>query len=146
MIAGIGSLFILCFNAGYLGIVTGHLINAGFAQTFFPFVIAHSAFEITAIIFSAYAGLLLGYRFFITKGLTRGASVKKAGRDAFPIITGSAIMLVIAAVIEAFWSSRHTFPFMLRITFGISMWILTLLYFLFAGRKSAGGKINESSV
>jgi uncharacterized membrane protein SpoIIM required for sporulation len=146
MIAGIGSLFILCFNAGYLGIVTGHLINAGFAQTFFPFVIAHSAFEITAIIFSAYAGLLLGYRFFITKGLTRGASVKKAGRDAFPIITGSAIMLVIAAVIEAFWSSRHTFPFMLRITFGISMWILTLLYFLFAGRKSAGEKINVSSV
>jgi len=146
IIAGIGSLLILCFNAGYLGIVTGHIINAGLAQTFFPFVIAHSAFEITAIIFSAYAGLLLGYSFFVTKGLTRGASVKKAGRDAFPIITGSAIMLVIAAVIEAFWSSKHTLPFMLRITIGISMWILTLLYLLFAGRKSAGGKNNESSV
>jgi uncharacterized membrane protein SpoIIM required for sporulation len=146
IIAGIGSLFFLLFNAGFLGIVTGHIINTGFAQTFFPFVIAHSAFEITAIIFSAYAGLLLGYRFFITKGLTRGASVKKAGRDAFPIITGSTIMLVIAAVIEAFWSSKHSFSFMLRITFGISMWILALLYFLFAGRKSAEEKNNESSV
>jgi len=139
IIAGIGSLFFLLFNAGFLGIVAGHLINVGFAQTFFPFIITHSAFEITAIIFSAYAGLLLGYRFFVTKGLTRGASLKKAGRDAFPIIAGSAIMLVIAAVIEAFWSSRHTLPFMFRITAGISMWVLALLYFLFAGRKSAEG-------
>jgi len=146
MIAGIGSLLILCFNAGYLGIVTGHLMNASFAETFFPFVIAHSAFEITAIIFSAYAGLLLGYRFFVTNGLTRGASIKKAGKNVFPIIAGSTIMLVIAAVIEAFWSSKHTFPFMLRITSGISMWILVLLYFLFAGCKSTAGKNNESSV
>jgi len=146
IIAGIGSLFLLCFNAGYLGIVAGHLINAGLAHTFFPFVIAHSAFELTAIIFSAYSGLLLGYRFFVTNGLTRGASIKKAGKDAFPVIAGSTIMLVIAAVIEAFWSSRHTFPFMLRITSGISMWILALLYFLFAGRKSSAGRNNESSV
>jgi len=146
MIAGIGSILILCFNAGYLGIVTGHLMNAGLAETFFPFVVAHSAFEITAIIFSAYAGMLLGYRFFVTNGLTRGASVKKAGRDAFPIIAGSTIMLVIAAVIEAFWSSRHTLPFILRITSGLSMWILVLLYFLFAGRSSASGKNNVSSV
>jgi uncharacterized membrane protein SpoIIM required for sporulation len=146
MIAGIGSLLILFLNAGFLGIAAGHLINAGFAETFFPFIIAHSAFEITAIIFSAYAGLLLGYRFFITNGLTRGASVKKAGRDAFPIIAGSTVMLVIAAAIEAFWSSKHAFSFMLRITSGVSMWILVLLYFLFAGRKSAAGKINEPSV
>jgi len=146
MIAGIGSLLILCFNAGYLGIVTGHLINAGLAETFFPFVIAHSAFEITAIIFSAYAGMLLGYRFFVTNGLTRGASIKKAGKDAFPIIAGSTIMLVIAAGIEAFWSSRHTLPLMLRITSGLSMWILALLYFLFAGRNPAARKNNESSV
>ncbi|MCL1959618.1 MAG: stage II sporulation protein M [Spirochaetes bacterium] len=146
MIAGIGSLLILCINAGYLGVVTGHLINAGFAETFFTFVIAHGAFEITAIIFSAYAGLLLGYRFFVTNGLTRGASIKKAGRDAFPIIAGSTIMLVIAAGIEAFWSSKHTLPFMLRIASGISMWILALLYFLFAGRKTAAGKTDESSV
>jgi len=145
IIAGIGSLFFLCYNAVFDGIITGHIINAGFAQTLFPFVIAHSAFELTAFIFNAYAGMLLGYSFFVTKGLTRGASIKKAGRDAFPIIAGSTIMLVLAAAIEAFWSSRHTFPFMLRIISGISIWVLTLLYFLFAGRKSAGEK-NESSV
>lgn len=146
ILAGIGSLLILCLNAGFLGIVAGHLTNVGYAQTFFPFVITHSAFEITAIIFSAYAGMLLGYRFFVTSGLTRGASIKKAGKEALPIITGSTVMLVIAAVIEAFWSSKHQFPIMLRITAGTAMWILVLLYFLFAGRETAKGKKNEPSV
>ncbi|MCL2230547.1 MAG: stage II sporulation protein M [Treponema sp.] len=133
--AGVGSLFLLCFNAGVFGIVSGHLINAGFSKTFFPFVIAHGSFELTAIAFSAYAGLILGYSFFITKGLSRTASLKKAGQDAFPIIAGSALMLVIAAVIEAFWSSKHLFPIELRIGSGIGCWVLVLFYFLFAGRK-----------
>ncbi|GHV95814.1 hypothetical protein AGMMS50293_21340 [Spirochaetia bacterium] len=136
ILAGFGSLLILCSNAVHLGVVTGHIINAGFfGKTFLPFIIAHSSFELTAIIFSAYAGLLLGYRFFITGGLSRGVSVRKAGKDALPIIAGSALMLVIAAVIEAFWSSRHELPLRLRIGAGIVLWVLLLLYFLLAGRR-----------
>jgi uncharacterized membrane protein SpoIIM required for sporulation len=144
ILAGIGSLLILCFNAIFLGIIQGHLINAGYAKTLYSFIIAHSAFELTAIIFSAYAGLLLGYSFFVTKGLSRGASIRNAGKSALPIIAGSTIMLVIAAVIEAFWSSKHQLPFMLRIISGACMWVIVLFYFLFAGRKA--GKDNEPSV
>ncbi|MCL2720773.1 MAG: stage II sporulation protein M [Treponema sp.] len=132
--AGIGSLFFLCLNAGYLGIISGHIINVGYSNTFFPFVIAHGSFELTAIVFSAYAGLLLGYRFFVTKGLSRSASIKKAGKDALPIIAGSALMLVIAAAIEAFWSSKHMLPIQLRVGTGIVLWVLLLVYFLFAGK------------
>jgi uncharacterized membrane protein SpoIIM required for sporulation len=134
LLAGIGSLLILCFNAGFFGIVGGHLIGIGYAKTFIPFVIAHGAFELTAIIFSAYAGLLLGYRFFVTNGLSRGTSIKRAAQDALPIIFGSALMLVIAAAIEAFWSSKHLLPIQLRIGTGIVLWILLLIYFLFSGR------------
>ncbi|MDR0487608.1 MAG: stage II sporulation protein M [Treponema sp.] len=146
ILAGFGSLLILCINAGNLGVVEGHLINVGYAKTFIPFVIAHSAFELTAVVFSAYAGMLLGYRFFVTGGLSRGASIKKAGQDALPIIAGSTLMLVIAAVIEAFWSSKHYLPFALRIGSGICIWVLLLLYFLVAGRKNAVGKNGEPSV
>jgi uncharacterized membrane protein SpoIIM required for sporulation len=135
--AGIGSLFFLCLNAGFLGIVAGHLTSIGYSQTFYPFVIAHGAFELTAIIFCAYAGLLLGYRFFVTRGLSRGASIKKAGQDALPIVAGSTLMLVLAAAIEAFWSSQHLLPLYLRIGTGAGCWILLLLYFLFAGRSPA---------
>jgi len=146
IIVGVGSIFILCLNGGLLGVVTGHLYNAGFSRTLFGFIIAHSSFELTAIVFSAYSGLLLGYRFFVTKGLSRTASLKKAGQDALPIIAGSTIMLVIAAAIEAFWSSRHEFPFQIRIGVGISLWILLLAYFLFAGKNIFSGEKNESTV
>jgi uncharacterized membrane protein SpoIIM required for sporulation len=135
ILAGIGSLIILCFNGAFLGAAAGHIINAGFGETFFPFVIGHSGFELTAIVFSAQGGLLLGYRFFITGGLSRAASIRIAGKTALPIIAGAALMLVLAASIEAFWSSRHEFPLALRYGVGAAGWILLLLYFIFAGRQ-----------
>jgi uncharacterized membrane protein SpoIIM required for sporulation len=135
ILAGFGSLFLLCANAVFLGTAAGHIINKGFSGTFFPFIIGHGSFELTAIVLSAYGGLLLGYRFFITQGLTRSASLKAAGKSALPIITGSALMLVLAAVIEAFWSSRFTLPMFVRLGLGGAGWAFVILYFLFAGRE-----------
>jgi uncharacterized membrane protein SpoIIM required for sporulation len=131
---GAGSLLLLCFNAVVLGTTAGHIINKGLGSTFFPFVIGHGSFELTAIIFSAQAGLTLGYRLFVTQGLSRGASLRRAGKDALPIISGSALLLVLAATIEAFWSSQHQFPLALRYGVGAAGWVLLLGYFLFAGR------------
>ena len=139
IIAGVGSLFFLSFNALFLGAAAAHIINKGFAQTFFPFIIGHGSFELTAIILSAHAGLILGYRLFVTKGLTRQASLRIAGKTAIPLITGSAILLVIAAVIEAFWSSKHQFPITVRYCAGAAGWIFLYLYFIFAGRRSKNG-------
>jgi uncharacterized membrane protein SpoIIM required for sporulation len=133
--AGIGSLFFLCFNAVFLGVSAGHIINSNLGSTFFPFIIGHSSFELTAIVFCAQGGLLLGYRLFVTRGLSRGAALRQAGKDALPIIAGSGLLLFLAAVIEAFWSSRHQLPLALRYGAGITGWVLLFCYFLFAGRK-----------
>ena len=135
VLAGFGSLLILCINAVFLGAAAGHIVNVGFSSTFFSFIIAHGAFELTAIVFSAQAGLLLGYSFFFTRGLSRAASLKQAGKSALPLISGAAIMLLIAACIEAFWSSRHEFPEALRYSAGFFCWAFVFFYFLFAGRK-----------
>jgi uncharacterized membrane protein SpoIIM required for sporulation len=132
---GFGSLFILCVNAVFLGAAAAHLANQGFADTFFSFVIGHSGPELTAIILSAYAGFALGYRLFVTKGLSRGASLREAGKTALPIMAGSALMLFLAAAIEAFWSSRHELGFAVRYAAGSALWALLLCYFVFAGRE-----------
>jgi uncharacterized membrane protein SpoIIM required for sporulation len=139
ILGGVGSIVILCLNGVFLGTAAAHIINAGFGETFFPFIIGHGSFELTAICLSAQAGLLLGYRFFITGGLSRAASVKQAGKAALPIIAGAACMLVIAACVEAFWSSRVTTPENLRYGVGTAGWVLLGLYFLFAGRKHESG-------
>jgi uncharacterized membrane protein SpoIIM required for sporulation len=98
--------------------------------------------ELTAIVFSAQAGLNLGYRFFVTRGLSRAASMREAGREALPLVAGAALLLVISAGVEAFWSSRFTLPLPLRYGVGIGLWVLLILYFLFAGssrRRGHGG-------
>jgi uncharacterized membrane protein SpoIIM required for sporulation/uncharacterized RDD family membrane protein YckC len=136
ILAGFGSLLILCLNAVFMGVTAGHIINKGFfGETFFPFIVAHGSFELTAIVLSAHAGLLLGYRLLIPRGLTRAASLRLAGKTAIPLISGVAVFLIIAAALEAFWSSRHELPLSLRVGVGIALWILVLAYFLFAGRK-----------
>jgi uncharacterized membrane protein SpoIIM required for sporulation len=134
ILAGFGSLLILCLNGVFLGTAAGHIINQGFAGPFFSFIIGHGSFELTAIVLSAQAGLLLGYRFFITRGLSRAASIRAAGRTAIPLIAGSTALLVIAAAVEAFWSSRHQLPPALRYGAGIAGWALLGAYFLCAGR------------
>jgi uncharacterized membrane protein SpoIIM required for sporulation len=139
ILGGLGSLFFLAYNAILLGAATGHIINLGFKDTFFSFIIGHSSFELTAIIFSAYAGLLLGYRFFICAGLSRGASIRRAGREVLPVITGAALLLLIAAAIEAFWSSQVLVGAEIRLVVGALGWVLLMLYFALAGRGGEGG-------
>ncbi|MCL2069579.1 MAG: stage II sporulation protein M [Treponema sp.] len=134
ILLGLGSLIILCLNAVFIGAAAGHIINAGFGETFFPFVIGHSSFELSAIVLAAQGGLLLGYSLFFTRGLSRSSSLKLAGKKALPIIAGAALMLVLAACIEAFWSSRHEFPPALRYGAGAAGWVLLVLYFVFTGR------------
>jgi uncharacterized membrane protein SpoIIM required for sporulation len=134
ILAGVGSILILCFNGIFLGAAAGHLVNQGFGAAFFPFIIAHSAFELTAVVLSAQAGLLLGFRLFVTHGLSRGASIRRAGKTAVPLIAGSALLLVLAAVIEAFWSSRHLMPPAIRYGAGAAAWALVIGYFTLMGR------------
>ncbi|MDR1429385.1 MAG: stage II sporulation protein M, partial [Spirochaetaceae bacterium] len=139
IVAGVGSLLILIFNVVFLGAAAALMVNKNLGETFFPFVIGHSSFELTAIVLSAFAGLSLGYRLFVTQGLTRAASIRRAGKTAIPIIGGSAILLVLAAAIEAFWSSRHTLPVLVRYGAGTANWILLFAYFILAGRKQNRG-------
>jgi uncharacterized membrane protein SpoIIM required for sporulation len=136
---GLGSLFFLAYNALTLGAAAGHIINLGFGESFFPFIIGHSSFELTAIIFSAQAGLLLGCRLFVVRGLSRGASLRQAGRQALPIVAGAALLLVTAAAVEAFWSSRSAIPPQIRLALGALGWISLILYFALAGRRGTAG-------
>ena len=138
ILLGFGSILILCFNAVFLGAVSGHIVEQGFSGTFFPFVIGHSSLELTAIVFSAYAGLKMGFSVFVTRGLKRSASLRKAADDGLPIIAGSALMLTAAAAVEAFWSSRHLLPAAVKYSAGGAGWILLLCYFIFCGRRREG--------
>jgi uncharacterized membrane protein SpoIIM required for sporulation len=127
---GVGSLYYLAFNGAFGGAVAGYVTSIGYARTFFPFIATHSAFEVTAIVLSGAAGLRIGHAVLLPGRLLRAASLQLAARETSVIIFGSAVMLVVAAAIEAFWSSAAWVSPTSKLSAAAGCWTLVALFFL----------------
>lgn len=135
LLFGIGTLFYLIFNGLMFGAVSAHLILQGSAERFFQFVIAHGAFELTAIVLCGMAGLMLGRALISPGRLLRSEALFHAARPAAKIIYGATAMLLIAAFIEAFWSSGAYVPVRGKFIVGGLFWAFVAAYFLFMGAR-----------
>ncbi|MCU1715709.1 stage II sporulation protein M [Pseudomonas sp. 5P_3.1_Bac2] len=131
---GLGSLFFLVFNGLYIGAVAGHLTHIGFSQTFWSFVVGHGAFELTAIALAGAAGLKLGWALLVPGRYSRGEALRLAAQVSVRLIGGVTGMLLIAAFIEAYWSSMTWASPGVKYAVGALLWILVLTYFARAGR------------
>ncbi|WP_017446958.1 stage II sporulation protein M [Gayadomonas joobiniege] len=129
LLLGVGALFYLLFNGFYFGALSAHMVNIGYQSTFFSFVITHGAFELTAIVLSAAAGTHIGYSLLNPGRLSRHIAVKQAALRAFPVLLGAFVFLVIAAFIEAFWSSSQALPQGVKYAVGTLCWIGVAIYF-----------------
>ena len=134
MVIGIGTLLVLFFNGMFMGSIAGHLTRLDYVDTFYPFVVGHGSFELTAIGFSGAAGLRLGYAISHPGQSSRLDSLRNAGRDVVPMLYGIVLMLVIAAFLEAFWSSSTSLTIEVKYSVGAVLWALVLLY-SFSGRR-----------
>ncbi|TDF35119.1 stage II sporulation protein M [Alteromonadaceae bacterium M269] len=128
LLLGFGALYILFFNAMYIGTISGHIVNVGYGSTFFSFVVTHGSFELTAIVLSAAAGFVMGYRLMAPGELTRADALKQTGKRVVPVVFGAFLLLVIAAFVEAFWSSSQTIPNAVKYTVGAICWLCVLVY------------------
>lgn len=136
LLLGIGALYILLFNGLFFGTVSGHIVNIGYSSTFFSFVVTHGAPELTAIVLSAAAGFVIGMHLLRPGQLSRVDALKKAARQTFPIIFGCFLLLVLAAFIEAFWSSSQLIPAELKYLVGGIFWVW-ILFYIFPRRRHA---------
>lgn len=134
LLFGLGSVFFLIFNGLVIGAVSGHLTEIGYGQTFWSFVIGHGAFELTAIALAGAAGLQLGWALIAPGQLTRGESLRRAARKSVQMLCGVMIFLLIAAFIEAYWSSTTLIAPWVKYLVGAILWILVAAYLSLAGR------------
>jgi len=139
VLAGIGTVLTLIFNGVVIGGVAGHLTQIGYTSTFWPFVSGHSALELTAIVISGAAGLMLGHALLAPGQYTRLEALKRHGHVAVKLVMGAALMLLGAAFIEAFWSSSG-FASEVKYTVAAILWTLVISYFTFAGRERYGSR------
>ena len=139
LLAGVGTAWFLGANGIIIGAVAGYLTQVGYSETFWSFVAGHSSLELIAIVLAGAAGFRLGLALISPGGRSRRGALVAAARPAVRMMYGAAILFAAAAFVEAFWSPLTVVPFTLKITLGISGWVLLLAYFLFAGRARAAG-------
>lgn len=139
LVLGVGSAFFLIFNGALIGAVAAHMANVGFVTTFSTFVIGHGSFELTAIVLSGAAGLKLGHALLAPGQLPRVEALKRAAAVAIRLVYGVIIMLLIAAFIEAFWSSNNVFPAAVKYAVGAALWAVVLGYLARCGKSTHGG-------
>ena len=132
---GLGSVFFLVYNGLLIGAVVGAVTAAGHGRNLITFMAGHGAFELTAIVISGAAGMAMGYALVDTGQRTRWACLRAKSGDLFRMIMGAALMLLVAAMIEGFWSPS---AILAPVKWGAAglLYVLVFAYLLFAGRKS----------
>ncbi|MCF4994301.1 stage II sporulation protein M [Pseudomonas syringae] len=135
LLFGLGSAFFLFYNGLMIGAVAGHLTEIGFGETFWSFVIAHGAFELTAIALAGAAGLKMGWALIAPGRFTRTQALKDAAHQSVLLICGVILFLLIAAFTEAYWSSKTTVAPSTKYLIGTTLWIGVIAYLTFAGRN-----------
>lgn len=137
LFAGVGSLFFLALNGMFFGALAGYLTERGLSETFYSFVVTHASFELTAIVLSGAAGLRIGHSLLAPGRRTRTQALVDAARESIVVIYGVIGMLLIAAAIEAFWSSQRWIPLTIKYSVAALCWIAVLGYLTLQGRRAS---------
>ncbi|KLD79702.1 stage II sporulation protein M [Xanthomonas hyacinthi] len=137
LLAGLGTVLVLLFNGVTIGAVAGHLHQIGYGVTFWRFVAGHAPFELTAIVIAGGAGLQLGLKLLAPGRRRRIDALVEGGIIGARLCLGVAAMLLVAAFIEAFWSSISALP--AAVKYGVSglLWTLVLVWLWRGGRGTA---------
>ena len=134
LLAMVGSMFALGYQGVVLGAMEGYVHYAGNTERFYTFVAGHSAFELIGIVICGTAGMKLGQAVLKPGQESRGAALATAGRRALPIVYGGALLIILAAFFEGFWSAGPASS-QTKYTVGIVNAVLLTLYLTFCGRS-----------
>jgi uncharacterized membrane protein SpoIIM required for sporulation len=133
---GIGTLYIVIFNALMLGALGALFAHAGFGGDFWATIAPHGVIELTAIQVAGGAGLLIAAGVLLPGRQRRRDAIAQNSRRAGVLIAGVTAMLCVAGTIEGFFSPLR-FPAEVRASVGVLTAIALIAYFAFAGRSTA---------
>ncbi len=128
---GFGGLFILGLNGFYFGGVLGYCRTHQFDLPLLNFVASHGPLELTIIIASCFAGLLIGRVFYLRPRRLFASRMREAAREAGVLALGIIPWLMLAAIFEAGISPREHISVTWKIAAGIAIalgfWTWSLL-------------------
>jgi uncharacterized membrane protein SpoIIM required for sporulation len=132
---GAFTVYVLIQNGLVLGALGATLsTTAPRALRFWSLILPHGVIELMAIFIAAGAGLILGWSLIAPGNVSRWDALRKASRDALPLVGGVVAMLIVAGCIEGF-ITPSPLPARLKLAFAGLTAIGLTLYFSRAGRQ-----------
>jgi uncharacterized membrane protein SpoIIM required for sporulation len=126
--AGLYTLFLLVFNGLSIGAVATLVGQNNLAYPFWAFVFPHGSLELPAIFLAGGAGLLIARGLLFPGKYRRADALRLYGTKAAQLTYGIVPMLIIAGIIEGFFSPSPVIPSSLKYLAGIGIFTLLLMY------------------
>lgn len=146
MTFGVGTLIALFYNGVIVGAVAADYVMDGQGRFLAGWILPHGSMELPAILIAGQAGLMLGHAL-----IGRGNSAPLADRlraltpDLVTLISGVALMLVWAGIVEGTFSQWHepALPYAVKIAFGLVELAGLCAYLGMSGRRVTAGSVER---
>ena len=127
--AGVFTVYIIVFNGLLIGTVATLVGQNNLAYPFWAFVFPHGSLELTAILIAGGAGLLIAKAIFKPGKYSRLNAIKRHTCQAIQLLFAIVPMLIIAGIIESFFSPNPNIPNPIKYLTGIALFLLLIIYF-----------------
>jgi uncharacterized membrane protein SpoIIM required for sporulation len=125
---GLFTIYILVFNGLLIGSIATLVGENNLAYPFWAFVFPHGALELPAIFFAGAAGLLLGRGILFPGKYLRVEAIKYYSSLAAQLVFGIVPLLIVAGIIEGFFSPNPIIPDPVKYLVGLAIFILLVMY------------------
>lgn len=125
---GTFTLYLLFSNGLLLGAIAVLVAQTNLAYPFWAFVFPHGSLELPAIFLAGAAGFLLARAILLPGSYRRRDALKIYGLKAAKLVYGVVPLLVIAGIIEGFYSPSPLIPDPIKYLTGIGLFLLLLYY------------------
>lgn len=136
MTGGLGTLYMIGWNGVLLGVIGTACHQAHMSVKLWSFVAPHGSLELPAIVIAGGAGLRLAWGLLFPGIYRRGHSLSLGGAEAVRLVGGVVPMLVVAGILEGFFSPSGA-PVWLKFLSSAVLFLGLFLWLGFGSREAA---------
>jgi len=135
--AGLGTLYMIGWNGILLGVVGAACAQHQMSVQLWSFVAPHGSLELPSIVLAGAAGLRLAAGLLFPGMYSRRYSIAVAGAESGKLIAGVIPLLVIAGILEGFFSPSTTIPVPLKFVTGAVLFCALLSWLFSTAREES---------
>ena len=126
---GLGTIYVLFFNGAMLGALTALIYMYGNPINYWSLILPHGIIELTAIFISGASGLIIAKGMLLPGEYSRRNSLIHSAKKAASLLMGVVFMLIIAGIIEGFFTPLEI-SVVIKLSFAAVTAIILAIYFM----------------